>query len=949
MGLILATQAPHVGAQSDARKEAIQQRVHLTVQTLRDLVRPTNKRVGFTARELLQIGPDAKAALIDLAEDPVAAVRQAAIQTLGMHQDENLVPVLIQSLADRSPRVVIAAIKALASHDGDWPTRALVRYLGHPDAEVRKHVLAAIEPRPREVVYTIVRKLLLSPPADIGRGPYLAALGRFPDENTLVDLIRELDDPKIGFYAVRGLEYFGSTSAPLAVSWLITSGEQNIHVAAALCDVIAAFPELGSASIQQVTAKAPVSVKRVAVQAKVRRTTESAGRWLTELSGHPDGRVRQVGLEAMAFTKGADPVAYLKENLWHVYPEVRMLAAKATRKSVGNSTARDQLIRRYRHLGVSRGQANLDERLGLIGSIAGIGGNTSVSELIHALGYQDEAPAAIEGLGMLGVEAVRSLLFVIKTDDMRRAPHAVRALARVGRPAFDPMVLLLSHPNMEVRNIARSALAKMRATAVVPEIVKLVDSPRTPARKKLVALLGRLPCKDSLDALIRFATGGNQHNLRLAAVKALSKLPYDPVVTTLRTIAEKDDNNEVRLWAVQTLVGRGDKGSVPLFKKMLAYEKPFIKQACAFGIGYLGQPSDIPSVGEQMLSPRPFVLRAIRDGLRRITYQPDFKYEEQFNDWLDEHKEREVEKYSFRKATMRLTPVSSMTYWLGGDEGDALLVLHGGPDLDHRYLQPGYDRLSKHRVLFYVDLPGRGESQLKEWPRLGVEADADSVALLLAKLNMRNVDVLAHDWGAHVAVKLAEKYPKLVNRLILDNPAAPTFSGWLADVQQAELAAKEPWKSDIQLMKNPLPLFYPEVRDLYASLGLFTARLFAPAPMVHIAPLLAPNLEFRSIMLEAMGEFDFSASYANVGKETLIINGKATPSLPVVLVDPSKKPNEKSRSADKEKKEKKVHWSLNLALGNKKIRVTTIDNAGLLPALENPEQFESAVLSFLKQ
>ena len=181
---------------------------------------------------------------------------------------------------------------------------------------------------------------------------------------------------------------------------------------------------------------------------------------------------------------------------------------------------------------------------------------------------------------------------------------------------------------------------------------------------------------------------------------------------------------------------------------------------------------------------------------------PSLKYEEQFKDWLERHEEYEAPRYTFRKATMRLTPVSSITYWLGGDEGDPLLVLHGGPDLDHRYLQPGYNRLSKNRVLFYVDLPGRGESKLKDWPRLGVDADADSVALLLAKLNMRNVDVLAHEWGAHVAVRLAEKYPKLVNRIILDNPAAPSFSGWLADVQATEKSAKDPWRSDIQLMKN---------------------------------------------------------------------------------------------------------------------------------------------------
>ena len=139
MALSLVLQPSAATAQSDDEMRATRQRVHLTVQTLRDLVRPTDKRIGNTARALTQIGPSARAVLIDLAEDPVDAVRQAVLQALGQLQDPTVVPIFIQSLADRSPRVVIAAVRALRSHEGDWPTRALVRYLGHPDLVVRPY------------------------------------------------------------------------------------------------------------------------------------------------------------------------------------------------------------------------------------------------------------------------------------------------------------------------------------------------------------------------------------------------------------------------------------------------------------------------------------------------------------------------------------------------------------------------------------------------------------------------------------------------------------------------------------------------------------------------------------------------------------------------------------------------------------------------------------------
>lgn len=928
-------------AQSSDYDEAMAQRVHMAVQTLRDLIRPTERRVVWTARELVKMGPGAYPVLVDLAEDPVPAVRQASIRALSGSGDQIHLPVFVQALADAKAEVVVDAVDALRPIASDWVTRSLVRYLGHRDPRVRHKVLAALDHRPVDVVYTIVRKLLLSPPVGVGRGPYLAALGRYPDDDTLADLIKSLDLPKLGIAATRGLAYFGPQSASPAVRWLTQPGQEKVHVAAALCTVLAGFESVGPAGIREVVARASIGVKRVAIQAQLRVLGKTGGVWLTELTGHKDGKVRQVALEAMLFTEGGDPLRHLKQNLWHKRREVRMLSAQATARVSGGSSVLDALIRRYRHLGVRRKPANMEERGGLLGSVAHVGGQVAVSELIHALGYDDEAQAAIAGLGVLGTSAVRSLLFVIKTDDMKRGPHAVRALARVGREAFEPMVQLLSHANMEVRNIARRALSEMRATAVVPEIVALVENPASLGRKKLMALLGRLPCKASLDALVGFARNAAKHDLRLAAVKALSKLPHEDVITALRSIAKDDSSNEVRLWAVQTLIGRGDRGSVPIFKKMLSYEKPFIKQACAFGIGYLGSPPDIVGVSKQLLNPRPFVLRAVRDSLRRLSYRPGLKYGEQFSDWLEDYQDRDTGRPVLRKATMRLSPVSTMTYWLGGEEGDPLLILHGGPDLDHRYLRPGYDRLAESRVLFYVDLPGRGESQLDQWPKLGVDADAEAVALLLAKLNIRNIDVLAHEWGAHVAVRLAEKYPKLVRRLVLDNPAAPTFSGWLADVQVAENGAQEPWRSDIQLMKNPLPLFFPEIRDRFSTLGLMVARMADVSQMVHVAPFVSPDLRFRSAMLETMGTFDFGTSYAEVRKETLIINGKETPSLPVVLVNPEASAKEKSET-------KGVHWTLNLALGNKKIHVTTIPDAGLFPALENPEMFVNAVTSFLR-
>src|SRR5437763_17020292 len=42
--------------------------------------------------------------------------------------------------------------------------------------------------------------------------------------------------------------------------------------------------------------------------------------------------------------------------------------------------------------------------------------------------------------------------------------------------------------------------------------------------------------------------------------------------------------------------------------------------------------------------------------------------------------------------------------------GQPIIVLHGGPDFDHRYLLPDLDRLADRFRLIYYDQRGRGES-----------------------------------------------------------------------------------------------------------------------------------------------------------------------------------------------------------------------------------------------
>jgi proline iminopeptidase len=112
--------------------------------------------------------------------------------------------------------------------------------------------------------------------------------------------------------------------------------------------------------------------------------------------------------------------------------------------------------------------------------------------------------------------------------------------------------------------------------------------------------------------------------------------------------------------------------------------------------------------------------------------------------------------------------------------GTPMIVLHGGPDFDHRYLLPDLDRLGDVFRLIYYHQRGRGNSADGVRPddvTLGSElSDLDSVR---QHFRLASAALLGHSWGAVLALEYALRYPSRGSQLILMNPA-PASTGDLA-------------------------------------------------------------------------------------------------------------------------------------------------------------------------
>ena len=122
-------------------------------------------------------------------------------------------------------------------------------------------------------------------------------------------------------------------------------------------------------------------------------------------------------------------------------------------------------------------------------------------------------------------------------------------------------------------------------------------------------------------------------------------------------------------------------------------------------------------------------------------------------------------------------------------DGPAVIVLHGGPIFDHRYLLPELDGLADRYRLIYYDQRGRGLSADGVAPAdVSLVSEIEDLELLRQHFGLDKLTLLGHSWGTELALEYAIRYPARVSRLILMNPV-PASAGDYALFQAAYVSA----------------------------------------------------------------------------------------------------------------------------------------------------------------
>ena len=204
-------------------------------------------------------------------------------------------------------------------------------------------------------------------------------------------------------------------------------------------------------------------------------------------------------------------------------------------------------------------------------------------------------------------------------------------------------------------------------------------------------------------------------------------------------------------------------------------------------------------------------------------------------------------------------------------DGFPLIVLHGGPGMDHTMFRPYLDPLAEDFRVLYVDQRGQGRSQRVDPVALTLEVFARDVSLLAEALGLDEYAVLGHSFGAIVttwhAVNLGTATAYVISgggdssdKLLFDVEASLQAMG------EAGVPIADSWEQEQTVETEE------ELKELLRAQMPFH---FAgdPPPGFGDETIGTPGV-LRHFANVGYGDFDFTPDLGRVQKPTLLVVGE---------------------------------------------------------------------------
>jgi proline iminopeptidase len=189
---------------------------------------------------------------------------------------------------------------------------------------------------------------------------------------------------------------------------------------------------------------------------------------------------------------------------------------------------------------------------------------------------------------------------------------------------------------------------------------------------------------------------------------------------------------------------------------------------------------------------------------------------------------------------------------LGPQSGHPLIMLHGGPGLDHHEFRPWLDPLAEQGFrLLYVDERGQGGSPRVDPTTLSIQVFAHDIDRLARALDLGSYAVLGHSFGAFIALSHALERGSADQYVI--SAGAASSEALMADVEN-QIDAFEPASMRDQIKRSwdeepnlrtveqareltaaQMPFHFWEMGDAYSRYTQSDDTVYAPEVLAHFA------------------------------------------------------------------------------------------------------------------
>ncbi|WP_166678385.1 alpha/beta fold hydrolase [Kribbella kalugense] len=247
-------------------------------------------------------------------------------------------------------------------------------------------------------------------------------------------------------------------------------------------------------------------------------------------------------------------------------------------------------------------------------------------------------------------------------------------------------------------------------------------------------------------------------------------------------------------------------------------------------------------------------------------------------------------------------------------EKPSLVVIHGGPDIGHGYLVPGFEPLARDHHVVMFDFRGCGRSS-RGLPddELQPEYVVQDTHRLIDNLGLGQVDLLGFSTGGRAAMQFVDKHPEQVRRLVLASTTAYTDGArYLPDWDEYHRRQKLEDEAHGALRNSTLFVWDLDLAPAYLDL------------LNSLGPDLGDWSEERAIqgLMHPWCPGDPEQILRDLGKPILILHGEKDMGFPVQLAH-----------------------RLHAAVPN--THLTVIPNTAHMCHFENPELWSNHIRHFL--